>query len=564
MARVFQNLLTRYSSEMAQEYYNKGYWLDRTIFQYCEENATISPDKIAVRDRYLGLSYSNLVSLGEAIASELNAAGLRPGERVASWLSSRCEVAILIVACSKGGFVLSPSLHRNHTVEEVAYLTKRMDAKAVFWEKDFGADANMPLARNVLKNAINPRHFIVVPPPGPRNIDNVAAQFLNSQSKSLLDRAETQGKADDIVYLAFTSGTTGEPKGVMHSNNTLLSNARSIAADWSFDKNSVTYTFGPLSHNLGFGALILTLFCGGELIVHDLPSSASILQRLSETGTNFLFGVPAHAIDLLREIEEDLDLATPFLKGLKGFRISGASAPSNVVKRLSELGVQTQSGYGMTEACSHHYTLPNDLAARVISTSGKACSSYDIKIFDPENTDKALAQGEVGHIGGRGASLMMGYIDDQQSTEKSFNRFGWFMTGDLGRIESDGYLTITGRLKEIIIRGGHNIHPAKIEQLATMHAKIEKAAAVGLPDERLGEKVCLAVVPKQGQTVDGNALLKHLSNKGLSKYDMPEYFLSLDEIPQSASGKLLKRALLPLISSGQLNPIPVKFDPEKA
>lgn len=560
MSTTSQNLLTRYSSEMAQEYYDKGFWLDRTIFQYCKDNAAIWPDKIAVRDRYLALDYSNLVLLGEAVASELKAAGLRPGERVASWLSSRCEVAIMLVACSKGGFVLSPSLHRNHTVEEVAHLIERMDAKAILWEQDFGADANVPSAQSVLQNANNPRHFIVIPPPGPRSINDVAAQLLKSPSKSLLANTETQGKADDIVYLAFTSGTTGEPKGVMHSNNTLLSNARSIAEDWDFNLNTVTCTLGPLSHNLGFGALILTLFCGGELIVHDLPRSESILQRLTETGTNFLFGVPAHAIDILREIEDNIELATPFLKRLKGFRISGASAPSNVIRRLSELGVQAQSGYGMTEACSHHYTLPDDLTERVIRTSGKACSSYEVQIFDPENTDKVVAQGEVGHIGGRGASLMMGYIDDQKSTEKSFNRFGWFMTGDLGQIDGDGYLTITGRLKEIIIRGGHNIHPAKIEQLATMHPNIEKAVALGLPDERLGEKVCLTVVPKQEQTIDEHLLLKYLSEMGLSKYDMPEYFLCVKEIPQSASGKLLKRALLPMIVSGQLDPIPVNFN----
>ena len=201
------------------------------------------------------------------------------------------------------------------------------------------------------------------------------------------DGGEPAALADDIVYLAFTSGTTGEPKGVMHSNNTLLSNARSLARDWDFGESSITYTLSPLSHNLGFGALVLTMLVGGELVLHDLSRGKSLLERLRETRASFVFGVPAHAVDLLREIDH---AGKADLENLRGFRISGAAAPPMVGERLLAYGIVPQSGYGMTEACSHHYTLPGDDAARIIDTSGRACPGYEVRIFFGRQSGREL------------------------------------------------------------------------------------------------------------------------------------------------------------------------------
>src|SRR5690606_17167236 len=254
---------------------------------------------------------------------------------------------------------------------------------------------------------------------------------------------------DRVVYLAFTSGTTGEPKGVMHSDNTLLSNARAIASDWNFGPSSVLYTMSPLSHNLGLGAMISAFATGAEVVLHDVARGASLVDRLVETDATLLFGVPTHAIDILSELRHR---GMNKIGRLQGFRISGASAPQEVVAGLIEHGVMPQSGYGMTEACSHHYTLPDDTPERIIQTSGRACPGYEVKIWATDDPDREVPAGEVGQIGGRGASLMLGYFDNQQATEESFNTYGWFMTGDLGRMDADGYLTITGRKKDLIIR----------------------------------------------------------------------------------------------------------------
>ena len=162
-------------------------------------------------------------------------------------------------------------------------------------------------------------------------------------------------------------------------------------------------------------------------------------------------------------------------------------------------------------------------------------------------------------MGARGASMMLGYYDDQAVTEDSFNTGGWFMTGDLARIDEDGNARIVGRMKDLIIRGAHNIYPARIEDLALRHPAIAKAAAFPVADDRLGEKVCLAVIAKGEKDVGAQDILGHLDSRGLSKYDMPEYFLSMEAFPLTASGKILKRRLVEMVEEGALRPEPVRW-----
>jgi acyl-CoA synthetase len=382
---------------------------------------------------------------------------------------------------------------------------------------------------------------------------------VDARDKRGHDEGKMKTDPNQVVYLAFTSGTTGTPKGVMHSDNTLLANARAIAADWAIDAGSVVYSLSPLSHNLGFGAMVMALAAGGELVIHDLPRGASLIDRVIDTGASFLVGVPTHAIDLLRELRErSRDGGSPGIGRLTGFRISGAAAPREVVAQLIANGVMPQSGYGMTETCSHQYTLPTDDASLIIETCGKACPGYELRIWSRDNPDVEAATGEIGQIGGRGASLMLGYFDDQAATEAAFNAHGWFMTGDLGWMDERGYLRITGRKKDVIIRGGHNIFPARIEDLAMRHPAVERVAAVPVADARLGEKVCLAVMWRRGARVEPAEMLAHLDAMGLSKYDMPEYLLELDHIPLTPSGKMRKRDIVDWIAEGRAVPEPVR------
>jgi len=247
------------------------------------------------------------------------------------------------------------------------------------------------------------------------------------------------------------------------------------------------------------------------------------------------------------------------LGAVRGFRISGAAAPASLIADLMRHGVTPQSGYGMTETCSHQYTRPDDPPERIIETCGRACDGYEVRIWRPDNPDIEAAPGEIGEIGGRGASLMLGYFDNQAATEAAFNTAGWFMTGDLGQIDEAGYLRITGRKKDVVIRGGRNIYPAPIEAAALRHPMIEQAAVVPLPDPRLGERVCLAVVATANPQPDPNEILEHLAAAGISRYDMPEFILFLPEMPLTASGKIVKRELMRWVTEGRVQPQSVRL-----
>lgn len=522
-------------------------WSDQTIYQAAAAAAESAPDAEAIVEAGRIVTYSELLAAADRLAGAFVAAGLSPGDRVAVWLPSCAEVAVAMLACSRRGLVLCPSLHRDHTVADVAGLVRRMRARVVIAQPGYGADGD----RHNIFDEIAGDEFVSATFSVDLPASDVPFATVNEN-----DVIPAFADPNTVAYLAFTSGTTGEPKGVMHSDNTLLAPTRPLAKDWSLDSTSTIYTLSPLSHNLGFGAMLLSVTLGARLVIHDLPRGGSVLDRMSETAATFAFGVPTHAIDLLAELRAR-DGAR--LETLKGFRISGASVPPSVVEGLLEFGVTPQSGYGMTEAGSHNYTLPDTPVDKIAGSSGRACHGYQVEIFSREDPDAPAAPGEIGQIGGRGASLMLGYFDAQLATEASFNRDGWFMTGDMGWRDEDGYLHITGRKKDLIIRGGHNIYPAKIENLALRHSDVVRAAAIPVPDERLGEKVGLILQVTAGTDTAGVDILRHLSDAGLSKYDMPEYLGYTASMPTTPSGKVLKREVVSQVEDGVISIEPVRF-----
>ncbi len=535
-------LLTLLDYERLQDFYRQGFWQGRTIYGFARAHAERAPGAFALRHAGGRVTYRELVEAADAFAADLTHRGVRPGDRVAVWLPSRLETAIVLLACSRNGFVVSPSLHRDHTTAGVVELLERMRATILVTQPGYGADGARHDGRVSLERVGSLRHLYL--------LDGAPlAAGTNGEG------AVPNGDPNRIVYLPFTSGTTGEPKGVMHSDNTLLANALALNADWRIGPQSVIYSLSPLSHNLGIGSMVMAFAAGAEFVIHDLPRGASLVERLLETKTTFLVGVPTHAFDLLKELR-----ATPGRTlDVKGFRISGAAASRDVVAGLMEYGIMPQSGYGMTEAGSHNYTLPDDDIRRVLETSGKACRGYELRIWKQDDPEIEAAPGEIGQIGGRGASLMLGYFDAQEATERAFNAQGWFLTGDVGRLDEHGYVQVTGRKKDLIIRGGHNIYPGPIEALAVRHPAVEKAVAIPVADERLGEKVCIAVVLRPGTPLEPEALLTHLDREGLSKYEMPEYYLAVDELPLTASGKIRKMDLVEQVRDGKIVPTPIRW-----
>ncbi|MFN0315758.1 MAG: class I adenylate-forming enzyme family protein [Burkholderiales bacterium] len=544
-----QHVLTLHSPSAAREYYRTGVWQTDTLYSLLLKHARERDSAYALRDAAHRLTWAQLLAWVDAVAHDLDQAGVRPGERVSVWLPSRVEGMIVLLACSRNGYMCNPSLHQNYTVGEIVTLLSRIQARALFAQVGYGADAKHHDVFERVREVTTLKRVYALP-------GAVTGAHAYPSANAVTAGRAPDLDPDKVVYLAFTSGTTGTPKGVMHSDNTLLANGRAMVRDWHHDERTVLLSLSPSSHHIATVALEQALAAGFELVLNDPAVGKPAIDWIEECGATYVMGVPTHAIDIQATMRARNQNK---LGRVSVFYMAGAPIPKEIAQRFLNAGITPQNIYGMTENGSHQYTLPADDAPTITSTCGRACHGYEVKLWKQDNPDAEAMPGEVGEIGGRGGVLTLGYFAAQEVTENSFNAHGWFMSGDLGRFDEKGCLEIVGRKKDLIIRGGHNIYPARIEDLAHRHPGVAKAAAVPVPDERLGERVCLAIIPATGAQPGGQELLDHLHASGLSKYDMPEFFICMTAFPLTASGKILKRELAEWIRSGKIQPVPVRW-----
>lgn len=533
--------LTLHDPATAREHYEAGLWKADTFYTLLRKHAGQMPSAMALRDGENRLDWRSLKARVDAMADDLLDHGIGAGDRVSLWLSNRIEVLVTFLACSRIGAACNPSLHRSYGCAEVVDLLSEIQASALVTEDGWGADrgerdfdamtADLPFLKKVYKAKNLPLHITGLG-------ENIYAN------------------PDAVAYMAFTSGTTGRPKCVMHSANTLLANARDLARDWQLSSEDVILSLSPFSHHIAWVAAGQWLVTGAELVLDDPREGQSKLDWIIETQATYVLGVPTHAMDILAE-QKRRDLKK--MGAVRVFYMAGSPIPEIVARAFAAQGITPQNIYGMTENSSHQYTHPHDPLETCVATCGRGGRAYSVKIWDPENPDVELPAGKSGEIGGRGASLMLGYYANQAATEKTFNRHGYMMSGDLGSIDAEGNLKIEGRAKDLIIRGGHNIYPSRIESLALTHAAVAKAAAFPVPDERLGEKVCLAVIGP----IEAQDMLEHLACEGLSKFDMPEWFIAMEALPLTPSGKILKRELTEMAKRGDIAPSAVRYAPKK-
>ncbi len=553
-------ILTLHDPQTAREYYANGVWRGDTLYSLLLGHARTRPQAYALRDSTRRITWSQLAQWVDALASEMHAAGLKRGQRVSVWLPNRIEAAVVFLACSRNGYVCNPSLHQNYTVNEITQLLDRIQTAVLFAQAGYGSDADRADVFAAAKALPAMKRVYRMLPAGASSAQDEYAQFpaLGSKPGAL---PEPDLNPDKIVYLAFTSGTTGMPKGVLHSDNTLLANGRAMVKDWHHDDKTILFSHSPLSHHIGTVAIEQSLVAGFEVVVNDIPVGKKPLDWIVETGATYVMGVPTHAMDILADMKSR---GMVKLGNVNLFYMAGSVIPPQTAKSFLDMGIKPQNIYGMTENGSHQYTLPDDDVEVITATCGRACGGYETRLWDQENPDIEAKPGELGEIGTRGGLLMLGYFNNQSATENSFNAGGWFLSGDLGRFDAKGNLQIVGRKKDLIIRGGHNIYPAHIENLTVKHPAVLKAAAFPIADERLGERVCLAIIARDGAALDAGQMLDHLGEHGLSKYDMPEYFICMEAFPQTASGKILKRELVEMAKAGKLKPASVRWvSPEK-
>jgi acyl-CoA synthetase len=520
--------LTLHHPALSRSYYDTGLWQKDTFYSLLRHNARNFGDRLALVDARRQLTWHELQAWADGIATDLRTYGLVKGDRVSSWLSSRAESVALIFACSREGFVYNPSLHHSHTCAEVGALMQWLAPRALIAEEGWGADRKSANLDAILTEV--PSLKVVY------DVEHMPAAAPNL--------TPWRTDPDSVSYMAFTSLSSGEPKFVMHSDNTLLSNARELVRDWHLSDGATVMPLSPLSHHVGWVAVAQWLIAGCKLALNDPRADMSTLDWVTATGATYVMGVPTHAIDLLAQRRR----TESTLGAVETFYLAGAPIAPAICQELLDLGIKPQNVYGMIENSSHHYTLPHDPADVLTNTCGRGGRCYEVRIFDQSDPNRPLKTGEVGQIGGRGASLMLGYYRAQETTLDCFNDDGWFMSGDLGSVDKDGNLHLVGRLKDVIIRGGHYIYPTKIEAVSEQHPAVGQAVCVAIPDDRLGERACLAV---RGD-VAWEELIAHLRHRGISRFDMPEFLVRMDAFPTTASGRILKRRVTDMIQKREV------------
>ncbi|MDI3326927.1 MAG: o-succinylbenzoate--CoA ligase [Alicyclobacillaceae bacterium] len=484
-----------------------------------------SGNKLALIYGERRLTYRELNRRVNRLANALNEMGVRQGDRVAGLLPNGNEILEIMFACAKLGAIFVPVNFRL-TAEEVRYVLEDSASRSFFYHRSLA-----PVAEPLRETCPQILHRVCVGGEGPGEIEY----------ESLLERAsdaepDRDVSLEQVHLMMYTSGTTGKPKGAMltHANTTW--NVVNTLGRLPVTDEEVTLTVAPLFH---IGAMnILTtpvLYRGGTVVIHDRFDPVQVLETIEREKITSLFMVPSMWLALLQVPGVD----RYDLRSLRLAVSGGAPCPIPVIERFQERGVPFFEGYGMTETSPSVCILEGTDALRKRGSVGKPLMHVDVRIVDDAGRDVPV--GEVGELLVRGPTVTIGYWNRPAETREAL-RGGWLHTGDLARMDDEGFLYIVDRKKDMIISGGENVYPAEVEQVLYRHPKIREVAVVGAPDEKWGETVKAVVALKEGETITLEEIQRFCEGK-LARYKVPRLLEIVDALPRNAAGKVLKTAL---------------------
>jgi acyl-CoA synthetase (AMP-forming)/AMP-acid ligase II len=387
------------------------------------------------------------------------------------------------------------------------------------------------------------KHVMVVDDAVPAGFFDLRA-FLDMPGGPAIDRDALRRRrphANELCRTAFTSGTTGDPKAVLHLHNTTNCAAKFVNETHRIGPDSVLLVFLPVGLNWGLLNVLQGVFAGCHVVLQEVFEAEKALQLIEAERVTHFCCAPAHLVSLLSVP----DLGHYDLSSLQMITTGGASCPIEVIRAVrARLPGHLLELYGMLEVGFQSHTLPEEDPEAVCGLVGKPLPQIGIRVVDDSGRD--CPPGTPGEILTYGPSVTIGYYNNPDANARSFSPDGWFATGDIGVLDAEGYLKIVDRKKELIIRGGANIYPREIEEVLYQHPKVMEAAAVGLPDERLGERVCAAVVLRPGESLNFPELIDFLRDK-LATYKLPEYLELLERLPRTPTGKAQKGPLRDLV-----------------
>lgn len=525
---------TRLDKEMITHFVGAGAWTGVTLADVARDQLRENGEKIAVVDGAHSLTFKDLYFRASSLASALVDAGLRPGDVVSFQLPNWHEATVINLAACLGGFVVNPIVPI-YRAAEVSFILADSRSKMIFVPECFrGIDYGAMLA-GLRSDLPNLAHVVAVRSGSP-----------GSQTyQAMLERGargafEFDVDPDAVKLLLYTSGTTGRPKGVLHSHNTLRAEIDAVIKFWKLSDEDTVLMPSPVTHITGYlYALELPFATGLKAVLMDQWNADNAMRLIEEHRATFSIG----ATPFLAELVAAAESRERPVRSLRLFACGGAPVPPEIVARARTAlpNCITCRVFGSSEAptVSLGVNSLGDLD-RGGTTDGLVVN-HEVRVVDPSTGENCPA-GRPGEIVTRGPEVMLGYTDPE-ATAAAFDRDGFFHTGDLGFLTADGYLTISGRKKDLIIRGGENISPKEIEDALHEHPAVLEAAVVAMPHPRMGETPAVYLVLKEGATLNLETMTKFLEAKGLAKQKFPERLIIVGDLPKTASGKVLKHVL---------------------
>jgi cyclohexanecarboxylate-CoA ligase len=533
---------TTLTDERIRRCADQGFWRNESLEASMDRWATRRPDKTALVDGRTRHTYAEVARLVDRVAYGLRAHGVEPGRVISCQLPNWNECIILFLAAARLGAVVNP-IPPTYRASELRFMLGLLESQVVVVPEAFRGFRHADMLAGLRRECPAVEHVFVVRGQGGGETLPWAV-LTDTAWESREGRRPLPGSDPNRVHeVVFTSGTTGEPKGVMHTPNTTLSTIYSLIERLQLSDRDVILMASTVGHQTGYlYGYCLNFLLGATAVWLDVWNAAEAARLIEAERVTFTMG------------------ATPFLQDLTNgpgrcdlssllvFISAGASIPRQLVENArARLGCAISAGWGMTENGLVTCNGLSDPEDKVIGTDGTPLPGMALRVTDGDGRD--LPPGEEGDLLVTGPAQFVGYFKRPQFTVDAHTADGWFKTGDRATLDRDGYVAITGRSKDLIIRGGENIPVAEVENLLFAHPKIAGVAIVAMPDPRLQERACAFVIPEPGQSVTLEEVVAYLDAKQVAKQKFPERLEIVSEFPMTPSGKVQKYRLRQLLKA---------------
>lgn len=534
----------RYSRGEIDEYYRTGMWADETFYDLLARRAQEMPDKVFVTDGSRAVTYGELRDSVDRLAIGLHRRGWRAGDTAAVQLPNWVEFIEVLAALSRLGVIGVPIMPIYRS-DEVRYVLTNASIKGAFTPSTFKKFDYLAMYRELRSDVPDLTIFVARPDESALAIaatDNDVSLLSDlSVDDGEVSELPTQPSPDDHFVIVYTSGTTSRPKGCVHTFNTYCSGARSLATAFGYTSDDVQFGPSPIAHTTGLVTSVLLPMLAGASS-HLMPSwdperGVEDIERYGCTAT-------VTATTFLHTLLGAYDPARHNLSSLRVWTCAGSPIPTAVVEHAGEVlpELRVLSLYGRSENLVTTTCSVTDHVERALTSDGTSVPGAEVQVVDANG--EPVAPGAEGDIAYRGPSHMIEYLGNPSETTKLFTPEGFSMSGDLGVMTDDGYVRVTGRTKDIVIRGGMNISVREVEELLVRRDDLDSVSVVGMPDERLGERVCCYLVAANGHPAPSvDDLRDYLVGHGMAIQKTPERVVAVDALPMTATGKVLKHEL---------------------